>query len=409
MVEIAVTGIGVISPIGSSEASVSESLLASKSGIRAFESTELSRSFPIAAVDGLFTDFFTRVELPFIDRTTQMALLASRQAIENAGIANFSTFGERAGVFYGTVRGGGATEWEGIRQFYLEGRKTAKPYVIMGCMANAPAAQISIRHQVFGPTATHSSACSSSGAAIADACRHIRSGELDIAIAGGAESALMPVFLAGWDGLRALAEVDPEPSRSCRPFSRKRTGLVLGEGSVFYVLESREHAEQRGAPIHAFLTGWGIASDGYHIGSPHQRGQIAAMRAALRTAGIAPSQLDYVNAHATATRGGDPIEVAALREVLGDAVGSVPVSSTKGLHAHMLGAASAMEMLVCILAMRHSFIPPTAHLDDLDPECGGIRHVTEVLRNQRVRHAMTLSAGFGGTNVALVIRSNEDR
>ncbi|WP_031404234.1 beta-ketoacyl synthase [Thiomonas sp. FB-Cd] len=408
MLEIAITGIGVISPIGSSETEVLESLLGLKSGISAFDSPDMARPFPIGAVNAQFNEAFTRVELPFLDRTTQMAILASRQATENAGLANFSTFGDRAGVFYGTVRGGGATEWEGIRQFYLEGRKTAKPYVIMGCMANAAASQISIRHQILGPTACHSSACSSSGAAIADACRHIRGGELDIAVAGGAESALQPMFLGAWDGLRALADVDHMPSQSCRPFSRRRTGLVLGEGSVFYVLESREHAERRNAPILAFIDGWGIASDGHHIGAPHQRGQIAAMRAALKGARINASQLGYINAHATATRGGDPIEVAALKEVLGDATHTVPVSATKALHAHMLGAASAMEMLVCILAMRHSFIPATAFLDDLDPECTGLYHVPETILNHPVRYAMTLSAGFGGTNAALVVRSAKE-
>ncbi|SCC94259.1 3-oxoacyl-(acyl-carrier-protein) synthase 2 [Thiomonas sp. X19] len=406
MIDIAITGIGVISPIGMTETTVLESLLASRSGVRAFESQALSRPFPMAPVEAQFNDSFTRVELPFLDRTTQLAILAAQQATENAGIVNYSSFGERAGVFFGTVRGGGATEWEWTRQFYTGEKKTAKPYVIMGCMANAGAAQISIRQQVYGPTASHTSACSSSGSAIADACRQIRSGEIDVAIAGGAEAALTPVFLGAWDGLRALAEVDPVPSQSCRPFSRQRTGLVLGEGSVFFVLESREHAERRQAPIHAFVAGWGIASDGYHIGSPHQRGQIAAMRSALRTAGIDASELDYINAHATATRGGDPVEVAALKEVLGNAAQSVPVSATKALHAHMLGAASAMELLVCVLALRHSFIPATAHLSDIDPECSGIRHVTETMRDQPVRHAMSLSAGFGGTNAALVVRSS---
>ena len=405
MIEVAITGIGVISPIGMSESAVLESILGSRSGVCAYESPNLARPFPVAPVNAQFSDAFTRVELPFLDRTTQMAILAARQATENAGIVNYSTFGERAGVFYGTVRGGGATEWEGLRQFYTEGRKTARPYVILGCMANAGAAQISIRNQVFGPTAIHTSACSSSGAAIADACRHIRSGEIDIAISGGAEAALTPEFLGAWDGLRVIADVASDPSRSCKPFSSLRTGLVLGEGSVFFVLESHEHARRRRAPILAYIDGWGIASDGYHIGSPHQRGQIAAMRAALRIAGIDASQLDYINAHATATRGGDSVEVSALKEVLGNAVLSVPVSATKSLHAHMLGAASAMELLVCVLALRHSFIPATAHLTDIDPDCSGIRHVTETMLAQPVQRAMSLSAGFGGANAALVVRS----
>ncbi|MBW4048946.1 MAG: beta-ketoacyl-[acyl-carrier-protein] synthase family protein [Proteobacteria bacterium] len=409
MNDIAITGIGVISPIGLNESSVLESLLASRSGVRVIAPPELPRKFPVGLVDADFSEHFTRIELPLLDRITQMALLAARQATENAGIANFSTFGERSGVFFGTGRGGVTTEWEAIRQYMEDTMKPAKPYVLMASMPNAPTAQISIRHQIFGPTSTHTSACSSSGAAIADACRHIQTGEIDVAIAGGAETTLASIFLRTWDGLRAIADVDEDPSRSCKPFSRQRTGLVLGEGSVFYVLESREHAERRGARIHAFIAGFGIASDGHHIGSPHQRGQIASMRSALRAAGIDASQLDYINAHATATRGGDPVEVSALKEVLGQAVSRVPVSSTKALHAHMLGAASAMEMLVCILAARHSFIPATAHLDEIDPECSGIHHVTEVIRDRPVRHAMSLSAGFGGTNVALVIRSNEER
>ena len=405
--EIVVTGIGVISPIGRNVDQVLDALLHSRSGVHAFASDDLSRPFPIASVEGGFEQEFTRLELPFYDRTTRLALLAARQAAENAGIVNYSTFGERAGIFYGTVRGGGATEWEGLRHFYA-GRKTAKPYVIMGCMANAAASFISIKHQILGVTACHTEACSSSGSAIADACRQIRTGELDIALAGGAEAPLAPQFLSAWDGLRALAEVDAvDASRSCKPFDMARSGLVLGEGSVFFVLENAEHARARGATVYGTIEGWGVASDAHHIGAPHARGQISAMRAALRTAGVQPGQLDYVNAHATATRGGDPVEVDALRQVLGEAAEQVPVSGTKALHGHMLGAASAMELLVCLLAMRNDFVPPTAHLADLDPDCAGLQHVRELRRGQSVRRSLSLSAGFGGVNAALVVRAGD--
>ena len=404
MPEIVITGIGVVSPIGQSVDEVRDSLLQSRSGVRAFVSEDLSRPFPVAAVDGNFDSHFTKLELPFFDRTTRMALLAARQAAESSGIVNFSAFEQRAGIFHGTVRGGGATEWEGLRHFYA-GRKTAKPYVIMACMANAAASFISIRHQILGVTACHTSACASSGSAIADACRYLRSGDLDIALAGGAEAPLASQFLSAWDGLRALAEVDADdPSRSCKPFSSRRTGLVLGEGSVFFVLETREHAERRGARVLAVIEGWGVASDAHHIGAPHARGQVAAMRAALRTAGIEPSGLDYINAHATATRGGDPVEVSALREVLGESAADIPVSATKALHGHMLGAASAMELLVSLLALRDGFLPPTAYLDELDDECRGLRHVTELEQGRSLRRALSLSAGFGGVNAALVLR-----
>lgn len=404
MSDIVVSGIGVVSPIGNSLSAVVENLQNLHSGISLFESPLLDKPFAVGLVPENFSERFTRIERPFLDRTTQLAIIAAEEASKDAGIDNFSTYGERAGVFYGTVRGGGATEWEAARQFYVERKHSARPYVIMNVMANAPAAQISIRQQVTGPTASHTSACSSSGNAIADACRHIQCGELDIALVGGAEATLEPGFLWAWDGLRALAAVDEsDPSRSCKPFSAGRTGLVLGEGSVFFVLESREHAQSRGARIHAVIEGWGVASDAYHIGSPHARGQIAAMRAALRRADLAPSGLDYINAHATATRGGDPVEVSAMKEVLGEAAMDVPISGTKALHGHLLGASSAMEALVCILGIEHGFLPGTAHLDDIDPDCLGLKHLRQTLKGQEVRHALTLSAGFGGTNVALVL------
>jgi 3-oxoacyl-(acyl-carrier-protein) synthase len=401
--EIVISGVGVLSPIGCSEQEVLNSLLDLRSGISLWESDQLTKRFPVGRVMAPLTDNYTRVELPFLERTTLLALQASRQAMTAAGIANFAAYGERAGVFYGTVRGGGEAEWEWLRQFHVEKRQTARPYVLMGSMPNAAAAQISIRCQVSGPVATHTSACSSSGAAIVDACRHLLTGEIDVALVGGAESPLSPMFLGAWDGLRAMADVDGDDvSRSCKPFSTRRNGLVVSEGSVFYVMETRHHAENRGVRPRAILSGWGVASDAYHIGMPHSRGQIAAMRLALRNAGLRPGDLDYINAHATATPGGDPIEVVSLKEVLGDAI-NVPVSSTKAQHGHMLGGASAMELLVCLLAMENDFVPATAHLDDIDPACAGLHHVQATRRDQTVRRALSLSAGFGGTNVALVL------
>jgi 3-oxoacyl-(acyl-carrier-protein) synthase len=270
-------------------------------------------------------------------------------------------------------------------------------------MHNAPAAWISIRHQITGPVLTHTAACASSGVAIGDAMRWIRQGDLDVAIAGGGEAVLIPPFMGAWDGLRALARPDAtDVARSCRPFSRNRGGLVLSEGAVFFILESAEHARARGAESYASLSGYGVASDAYHVGAPHARGQTAAMTAALRDAGLRAADLSYINAHATATPTGDPVEVAAIRSVLGDAADTVPVSSTKAQHGHLLGAASAMELAVCLLAMEHSFLPATAFLDDIDPACP-LRHVPGIAeQNVQVRHTLSLSAGFGGTNAALV-------
>lgn len=411
MKEVAITGIGVHSPIGLDVPSVLESLLELRSGIRRIDIAATGKAYAVGLIENDFSERFSKMERPLLDRIAQLAVLAAEQASKDAGIADYSTFGERAGVFFGTARGGVTTEWAASQEFTQTPAKTARPYYLMGSMPNSATSQISIRQQIHGPSVTHTSACSSSGVAIADACRHILCGELDIALAGGSESTVQPevapIFLRLWDALRALADVADDPSTSCRPFSSDRTGLALAEGSAFFVLESVEHARRRGANILGYVCGSAVASDAHHMGAPHPRGQVAAMRGALRAAGIDISQVDYVNAHATATREGDGVEIAAMREVLGTESERIPVSSTKALHGHMLGAASAMEALVCLLAARHAFIPATAHLGEVAEECRGVQHVREVRRDTPVRHAMTLSAGFGGTNCALILRAHD--
>jgi 3-oxoacyl-(acyl-carrier-protein) synthase len=398
--DVVITGLGVISPIGLNVAELLSSLRTNRSGIALWESPLLANKLPAGLVDHDFTGHFTKLELPYLDRCSQMALLAARQATTDAGMEQFAGYGQRAGLYFGTVGGGVKVEHDWVRQFYVEHKQLAKPYSIMACMLNAAAAQISIRHQILGPVMTHSSACTSSGAAIGDAYRAIRHGYLDVAVVGGAEAALIPTFMGLWGGLRALADPDPsDVSQSCRPFSRNRRGLVLAEGAVFMVIESRENARRRGATCYCTLSGYGIASDGYHIGSPKAEGQVAALQAALADADLQPAQIGYLNAHATATQGGDPIEVTAINEVFD----GVPVSSTKGIHGHLLGAASAVELAAAVLAIHQSFLPATAHLDEIDPACA-LNHVANApVLNHAVEHALSLSAGFGGTNVALIV------
>lgn len=403
--DVVVTGIGVLSPIGIGVDELFEHLGENRSGIRLWEAPEHGMRLPAGVIERDFAGEFSKLELPYLDRCSQLAVLAARQATEDAGMQTFDHLGRRAGLYYGSVRGGVKTEHDWVLQFFNEHKPYARPYTLMACMLNAPAAHVSIRHQILGPVNTHSSACTSSGAAIGDAFRSIRDGYIDVALAGGAESALTPAFLACWGGLRALAGVDPtDVSRSCRPFSKDRTGLVLSEGSVFLVLESRAHALARGAKIYCRIGGYGIASDGYHIGSPKTEGQVAALHAALADAGLDAEDIDYLNAHATATAGGDPVEAQAIRTVFE----RVPVSSTKAIHGHLLGAASAIEMTIAILAIHRSFIPATAFLEEVDPACD-LNHVAKMpLFDRRVRHAMSLSAGFGGTNVALIVSDCPD-
>lgn len=407
--DVVITGIGLVTPIGSSIPEVLDNLLHTRSGIGVWSSPETSKPLPAGMVQSDFASRFTKLELPYLDRVSQITCVAAQSAMADAGIDDFHAFEQRAGLYYGSVAGGIKTQQDWARQFYVEGLEVARPYTIMAIMLNAAPVMVSIRHGIKGPVLANSSACSSSGVAIGEACRALRDGYLDIAIAGGAEAALTPTFMGMWRGLRALAEIEPaDGSRSCRPFSEDRAGLVLSEGAVFFVLETREHAMRRGATCYAALTGFGIASDAHHIGSPHASGQVAALRAALTDAGLGPEQVDYYNAHATATRGGDPVEAAAVREAFGTAAMHLPVSSTKALHGHLLGAASAMELTVATLAVRNSFLPASAHLDRVDSDCR-LNHVGTSARTQvQVRHAISLSAGFGGTNVALVVSRAPD-
>lgn len=405
MREVVITGLGFVSPIGQSTAEVLDHLLAVRSGISLWSAEGFTKTFPAGIVHGDFDNQFEKKDLPYLDRVTKLGVAAAEQATADAGLpADLSGFGPRAGVFAGTVNGGINSICQWLRDHHVDGKQTSRPFTLMAGMPNAAAAWISIRQQIAGPVITHTSACSSSGVAIGDALRWIRDGDLDLAIVGGYEASLIAPVMGAWDGLRALARPDADDvARSCRPFSRDRSGLVLAEGAVFLVLESAEHAAARGARIHATLSGYGIASDAYHIGSPHSRGQTAAITAALRDAGLQPSDLSYISAHGTATPTGDPVEVASLRSVLGAAADAVPVSSTKAQHGHMLGAASAMELAVCVLAMQHDFLPATAFLDDIDPNCP-LRHVPGVAeRGVQIRHTLSLSAGFGGTNTALVL------
>lgn len=406
---VVITGLGVISPVGLNIEELTSSLSEGRSGISRFQAPPLSKSFPAGVIPQSFTDQFTKLELPYLDRCQQMAILAARQAIAEAGFDNFTDFKQRAGLYYGSVKGGSETEQAWYQQLLIEEKQAARPFSAMAIMQNSGAAQISIRHQILGPVMTHGSACSSSGSAIGDAYRAIRDGYLDVAVAGGAEAPLTACLIGLFEGTRALASADSSDiSRTCKPFAQNRAGLVLGEGAAFIVLESEEHAKNRGATCIANLSGYGIASDGYHIGTPKAEGQAAAILAALNDASLQPADIDYFNAHGTATKGGDEVESNAIRSVFGHGPNSVPVSSTKSVHGHLLGAASALELIVTIVAMKQSLLPATAHLDNIDPKCE-MNHIPNFpILNRSIERAMSFSCGFGGTNVALVISKHRE-
>lgn len=403
---VAITGLGAISAIGLTVEELKSSLATSRSGIRALQIDGLKKTFPAGIVARNYDDEFTSLELPFLDRCQQLAIKAAAEAVRMAGIDEFSRYGGRAGVYYGNVNGGAQTGIEWSKRLLIEGKQTARPFTAMAVMGNAGGAQIAIRNKVHGPVITNATACGSSGVSIGDAARAISDGYIDIAIAGGAEAPLSMGILSVFDGTRAMSPPDAEDvARTCKPFAADRSGLVLGEGAAFVVLEDEDSALKRGARIYGYVSGYGVSSDATHIGMPDVHGQIACLNAALESASMAPSDIQYVNAHATATQGGDVIEAEAIRSVFGDASASAAVSSTKSLHGHLLGATSALEFVIATVSVDDGIMPATCNAENgIDPKCG-LNHVGPSPRIGKFHAALSFSCGFGGTNVALIVTS----
>jgi 3-oxoacyl-[acyl-carrier-protein] synthase II len=295
---------------------------------------------------------------------------------------------------------------ESYRDLFLDRKDRLPPYTTLRVMNNAAAAHISIDFGLRGPSCTYSTACASSAIAVGEAFRAIRHDYIDAAVAGGAECLLTLGTMRAWEALKTLAAEDADdPATSCRPFSKDRTGLVLGEGAGMLVLEDMEHALRRNAHIYAELVGYGAASDAAHIAKPDIQGQIRAMRSALADAGMAAEDIDYINAHATATLAGDIVETAAIKEVFGAHAYRLAVSSTKSMHGHLMGAAGIIEFVVAILAIVRGAIPPTAHLRNPDPECDLDCVPIAARLGVKVRAAMSNSFAFGGSDAVLIARA----
>jgi beta-ketoacyl-acyl-carrier-protein synthase II len=402
---VVVTGIGVIAPVGQTAQSLFDGLVAARSGVRRVgaETYPGPHSLVAASVDFDPSAYWPAHQSVQLDRATQFALAAARQAVADASLTLSEEESFRAGVYWGTGLGGATSIEDAYRNFFV-GNGKARPMAVVMAMNNAAAGQVSMTHGLRGPVLNVSTACSSSASAIGEAFRAIRAGHADVIIAGGSEALLTYGNLKAWDAMGALAHADPsDPCRSCKPFSANRTGLVLGEGAAALVLESSERAERRGARIHAEIAGYGNASDAFHISKPDAAGQVRAMRLALADAKLAPGDIGYVNAHGTATRVGDVVESNALREVFGTDGRRPAVSSTKALHGHLLGAAGAVEMLVSIMALEQGIVPPTAHLDQPDPACD-FDYVPNAPRLTDLHAVLSNSFGFGGMNAVLVAK-----
>ncbi|MBI3524383.1 MAG: beta-ketoacyl-[acyl-carrier-protein] synthase family protein [Betaproteobacteria bacterium] len=395
-----VTGLGLISPLGNDIDTAFDAAVTARSAVHPLIGMGLPDLVgATAAFDP--SPRFTRMQLTGLDRVSQFAVAAASLAVSDAGIDPATWDSERVGVYLGCGMGGAEAIDSGYRMIYAEGKK-APPLTVVAGMVNAPASHVSLRLGIRGPVMTYAMACTSAAAAIGEALKAIRCGEVDIAIAGGAEAPLTFGTVKAWEALRTLAAPDPaDPARSCKPFSANRSGLVLGEGAAMLVLENAKHLGQRRA--RARLAGYGNASDATHITKPDMRGQVSAMRRALQDAGMTPAQVGYINAHGTATLTGDSVETRAIRAVWDDQANQLAVSSTKAVHGHLLGAAGALELVLTIRALERGVLPPTAHLEQADAECD-LNFLADGARSvPTLRAAMSNSFGFGGSNVSLVV------
>jgi 3-oxoacyl-[acyl-carrier-protein] synthase II len=379
--------------------------MAGKSGVRKISSAFSSLlSVKIAAeVDFNPLDYFIKKQVSGMDRVNQFASAAASQAWKDSALSLDAKEKERAGVYIGCGMGGGTTIEDLYDQLFRHNADRVKPLTVLMVMNNASAAHISIEYGLSGPCLTLSTACASSANAIGEAFRQVRDGYADVMLAGGAEAFLTYGGFRSWEALRVLAAEDPEdPSKSCKPFSKNRTGLVPGEGAAMVVLEEMERAVKRGAPVYAELIGYGSTSDAGHITRPSLEGQARAMLEALKDAGLLPEDIDYINAHGTATEWNDLVETQAIKKVFGNYAYRVPVSSTKSMHGHTMGAAGAIEFIASLLAIKSQAFPPTINLDQPDPECD-LDYVPNIGRKGvTVNTVMSNAFAFGGTNAALI-------
>jgi nodulation protein E len=399
---VAITGLGIISPFGRGRAAALDALRAARSGVRRIESIDTSELYcriagevPLPAHEGMFRGF---------DRFSRFALIAAEEAAAQANLRESGVDPHRLGALIGTGLGGCETLDAGYRRVYKEGQLRVPPTMIAWSMYNAAASAVSTHFGAKGPAYAVVSACASSAHAIGQAFQAVRIGQADVILAGGSDAPLTFGTIRAWESMRVLAIDNEHPEAACRPFSVDRQGLVLAEGAAVLVLEEWERAARRGQPIVGEVVGFGITSDAGHVTDPSSDGAARAMAMALRDASVAPTDIGYINAHGTATRANDPTETAAIKQVFGDAAFRIPVSSTKSMHGHAMGASGAIEIVASLLAINEGFIPPTINLYQADPACD-LDYVPNSPRQARVSLFLSNSFGFGGMNGVVAVRS----
>jgi 3-oxoacyl-[acyl-carrier-protein] synthase II len=410
---VVVTGMGVISSVGSSVDHFWESLLLGRSGIRkirSFDASPFSTQIGGEALDFRPEQYLDTKEIRLYDRFLQFAIAASEQALKQAGYHIDPSNAERTGVYIGTGFGGINTLLDNHRTLLDRGARRVSPFMVPMMIPNMAAGQVSIRYGAKGPSSTPITACATGNNAIGDAFHLIRNGLADAMLAGGTEAPLCELSFAGFCNMKAMSTRNEEPEQASRPFDQQRDGFVMSEGAGVLFLEELDSALRRGAPILAEVVGYGLSSDAYHITAPDPEGMGAyrAMEAALKDAGLPPTEVDYINAHATGTALGDAAETAAIKRVFGKHAYKLAVSSTKSVTGHLFGAAGGVEAIAAVKALQEGLLPPTINLDAADPDCD-LDYIPHASRTQDIRIALSNGFGFGGHNAVLAFRRFEDR
>ncbi len=405
---VVITGLGIISPLGKSPEEFFSNLMAGHSGIKRLQPAFIEKlSSPIGAPVENFNpaEYFSKIQLSGIERFSQFALVAAEQAVQDAQLVLNDAELVRAGICMGSCQGGASSQEEGYIELFQRADPRIKPLTVLLSMNNAAASHISIKYRLQGQNITYATACSSSAIAVGEAYRKIKHGYADVMLAGGSEAMLTLGAMKAWEALRTLAKEDPDNAgASCKPFAGNRSGLVLGEGAAILVLEDAERALKRGAKIYAELAGYDCSSDSSHITKPDAGGQARTILKALHDANLRPQDIHYINAHGTATLAGDVEETKAIKNAFGVYAASIPVSSTKSMHGHLMGATGAVEFMVSVLALHHSAVPPTINLNEPDPECD-LDYVPNFgRRDVKLDAVMSNSFAFGGSNAVLIAK-----
>jgi len=404
---VVVTGMGCISPLGLDLDSTWQALLAGRSGvgpITLFDPTDYKTRFA-AEVKGFEPEVaLGRREARRMDRYTQLAVVATTEAVRRSGLSIDDSNRDRIGVLIGTGIGGLETLLRETRKLIERGPRWVSPFLVPMMLPDTASGQVAILLGVRGPNMAVVTACATGANSIGEATEMIRRGAADVMLAGGAEAAVVPVAIAGFNVMDALSSRNDDPQGASRPFDRDRDGFVIGEGAAVVVLESEAHARARGAPMLAEVRGYATTNDAFHISAPAENGAGAArcMELALQDAALGPGAIDYINAHGTSTKLNDMSETAAIKSVFGEAAYDTPVSSTKSMTGHLLGAAGALEAIFSILAIRDSILPPTINYHTPDPICD-LDYVPNTARPKPVEHALSNSFGFGGHNASLIL------